>query len=725
MYEGAHSHNKSTLEPSIAAQRAFFNFSLWAAREKQLQVSITGTNSHMDGGVAVPVSATVTSAVPAGPYIYLWSSNCGGTFANATTAATTFTPPSVAGNTNCVVSVKVSDACGRTTTFSEAIIVTPGPRPPVAVNDAVTIDASCSSQNTEVIISPLENDSDPDTDPLTLTQVTGNNGTWTFNAATGQVTYQAAANFTGVATATYTVCAASPDCATATITINVGTPDANGCYPGNAYLSTGELTGSTQTNNSVTNPANALGDPDYDTADNGTYAVLDNNADWLILDFGSTLAPPSYDSLEVYFASETEGTSVTMKVDWATLAAGPYSTPETRSTSSRLESDVVAFGIPAGGFRYVRLTRSAGTPKLFIDAVLGVNYDCISTLPEVSDDDAFVSEDEPHHIDVLDNDGSPSGLSLYVREIVSQPAHGTVSINTDQSVTFTPDADYSGTDSFVYKACDDDDFCNQATVSIKISDDGCPAGQYSPLNYGSPVTVTFSTSAQAEDAMLRSDQNTRNYGGATVISVGKRTTKRRRIVWKPVNFLTSIPANAVIDNASFILTQTAGDITTLSLAVHEITQSWLEGTQNDATSTAGTSWANRFITPSTTAWTSAGGTISVFPVATATTSRLGTASNGSKTTFNVSSLVEKWQDNRTATSPRPDELGLLIKQSGSESIDKRIEFGASENTTESNRPVLSVTYFVPAACTTITNHAPLAMPDYFRQYNPVYSYNYI
>ena len=38
--------------------------------------------------------------------------------------------------------------------------------------------------------------------------------------------------------------------------------------------------------------------------------------------------------------------------------------------------------------------------------------------------------------------------------LVSGPAHGTLTLNADGSFSYTPDANYNGTDSFTYKASD-------------------------------------------------------------------------------------------------------------------------------------------------------------------------------------------------------------------------------------------------------------------------------
>ena len=54
---------------------------------------------------------------------------------------------------------------------------------------------------------------------------------------------------------------------------------------------------------------------------------------------------------------------------------------------------------------------------------------------------------------VLVNDGDDNSGTL-TAAIVAQPAHGTVTLHADGSFTYMPTANYSGADSFTYKAAD-------------------------------------------------------------------------------------------------------------------------------------------------------------------------------------------------------------------------------------------------------------------------------
>ncbi len=83
----------------------------------------------------------------------------------------------------------------------------------------------------------------------------------------------------------------------------------------------------------------------------------------------------------------------------------------------------------------------------------------------LSEDDAAVTdEDAPVTIDILDNDAD--GVTL---DGVGEPDHGSVDTNNDGTVTYTPDAGFSGVDSFEYTVTDGSE-SDEATVTITVGD---------------------------------------------------------------------------------------------------------------------------------------------------------------------------------------------------------------------------------------------------------------
>jgi hypothetical protein len=73
----------------------------------------------------------------------------------------------------------------------------------------------------------------------------------------------------------------------------------------------------------------------------------------------------------------------------------------------------------------------------------------------------------PVTLGVLSNDTDPDGDALRA-SLVSQPAHGSVTLNTDGSFSYTPNTGYAGQDAFTYKASDGTLDSNIATVHLDV-----------------------------------------------------------------------------------------------------------------------------------------------------------------------------------------------------------------------------------------------------------------
>jgi len=88
--------------------------------------------------------------------------------------------------------------------------------------------------------------------------------------------------------------------------------------------------------------------------------------------------------------------------------------------------------------------------------------------PVAADDTATTAEDTPTTIAVLANDTDPDGDPLTVTA-VTQPAHGSAALNADGTVTYTPAANYAGTDTFTYTASDGRGGTATATVTLTVT----------------------------------------------------------------------------------------------------------------------------------------------------------------------------------------------------------------------------------------------------------------
>jgi hypothetical protein len=109
-----------------------------------------------------------------------------------------------------------------------------------------------------------------------------------------------------------------------------------------------------------------------------------------------------------------------------------------------------------------------------ISATAGVEFlteNC--NIPPIANDDvASTNEDTPVVINVPSNDTDSNGLNLSSVSITTPPVNGTLTVNSSTgNITYTPNLNYSGSDSFVYTICDNGIpvMCDQATVTITVN----------------------------------------------------------------------------------------------------------------------------------------------------------------------------------------------------------------------------------------------------------------
>uniref|UniRef100_UPI0014216010 Ig-like domain-containing protein n=1 Tax=Thalassoroseus pseudoceratinae TaxID=2713176 RepID=UPI0014216010 len=89
----------------------------------------------------------------------------------------------------------------------------------------------------------------------------------------------------------------------------------------------------------------------------------------------------------------------------------------------------------------------------------------INDAPIAVDDDATTDEDTPVVINVLANDSDVEGDTLTV-SAVTPGTNGTVTINPDGTLTYTPAANFAGSDTFTYTINDGNGGSDTATVNV-------------------------------------------------------------------------------------------------------------------------------------------------------------------------------------------------------------------------------------------------------------------
>ncbi len=107
------------------------------------------------------------------------------------------------------------------------------------------------------------------------------------------------------------------------------------------------------------------------------------------------------------------------------------------------------------------------------EAVITITIEAVNDAPTAGDFSDSTSEDTPKGLDVSthigDADTAINGDSLTVTvEAGDGPAHGSVSVS-GTVITYTPDADWNGTDSFTYTVTDEADDSDTGIITVTVS----------------------------------------------------------------------------------------------------------------------------------------------------------------------------------------------------------------------------------------------------------------
>ena len=107
--------------------------------------------------------------------------------------------------------------------------------------------------------------------------------------------------------------------------------------------------------------------------------------------------------------------------------------------------------------------------KVVIDNVRILSDDVI--IPVANNNTATTNQGQPVIIDILDNDSDADGtINLSTIQIETAPTNGNITINDDNTITYTPNSNQPGEDSFTYTVQDDEgNTSNTATVNITIN----------------------------------------------------------------------------------------------------------------------------------------------------------------------------------------------------------------------------------------------------------------
>ncbi|MEM0968309.1 MAG: Ig-like domain-containing protein, partial [Verrucomicrobiota bacterium] len=128
-------------------------------------------------------------------------------------------------------------------------------------------------------------------------------------------------------------------------------------------------------------------------------------------------------------------------------------------------------------------------------ATVTVTVASVDDFPEAKDDAFSTDEDVVLSGDLATNDTlSGDGGNLFGK--FTDPSHGSVTVNADGTFDYTPDAEFSGTDSFIYSLTDADGDVSTATAVITINyvnDEPTPSPDVSATGEDLGVAIDVST----------------------------------------------------------------------------------------------------------------------------------------------------------------------------------------------------------------------------------------
>ena len=338
--------------------------------------------------------------------------------------------------------------------------------PGVVAIDAAA-DAANTLEDTLVDIDVLANDTASDGGDVTITGVTqGANGTVAINnggtpvdQTDDTIIYTPNADFNGTDTFTYSITDAAGEVATGTVTVNVA-------------------------------PVNdaPVGVDDVASTQEDVAAIID------------------------VLANDTDVDSVNLTVTQAAGDSGGVVV---------INPDGTLGYTPAAGFSGVELITYTVSDGVLTDtATVTVTVQPAAPVaPTANDDAATTDEDVAVTISVLANDVDDGVISITAN---GAAANGAVVDNGDGTITYTPNADFNGADSFTYTITDNDGLSDTATVDVTVTpvNDAPVAGDdvaSTQLDTATTLNV-LANDVDVDGDLLSVTQATGDMGGAVVIN---------------------------------------------------------------------------------------------------------------------------------------------------------------------------------------------------------------
>jgi hypothetical protein len=332
-------------------------------------------------------------------------------------------------------------------------------------------------------------------------------------------------------------------------------------------------------------------------------------------------------------------------------------------------------------------------------ARVSIQVASVNSSPVAADDAYAVDEDQVLAVDaamgVLSNDSDADGDEL-TTQLVSQPSNGGVTHNTDGSFTYTPVADFNGTDSFTYVATDGVSSSDPATVTITVH----------PIDDTVPGSVTLAPSK--DNSLFESLDGSLSNGAGEYLFVGKTLQAENTLRRGLIGFdFSSIPAGAAITHVDLTMNMSRTIVGAFDIELRRSLTDWGEG-DSDAPGQEGTGTDS---TPGDATWIHASYDTQTWSVpggdfSSDVSASVSVGDNGFYTWKSSQMIddVQAWLDT-------PDSnFGWLLITDETQTTAKR--FDSRENSTPENRPQLVVDYlFTPESPVAAAAPVDLALTD--------------
>ncbi|MCM2301079.1 MAG: tandem-95 repeat protein, partial [Flavobacteriaceae bacterium] len=425
---------------------------------------------------------------------------------------------------------------------------------------------------------------DADSDVLTYTVTsTTTNGLLTFNTTTGNWTYTPNANYNGSDSFTVEVSDGNGGIVTQVISITV-TPVND--FPVITSLATITTPEDTPYSNTVTvtdidsstfafsistNPTNGsvvinptTGDwtytpnANYNGSDSFTVEVSDGNGGVVTQVISITVTPvndvPVITSLNSYSTAEDTTLSATFVASDVDLDVLSY------TVTSTTTNGLLTFNTTTGDWTYTPNANYNGSDSFtvtvsdgnggVVNQVISITVTPVNDVPVITSSNTYTTpEDTPYSntVTVTDIDSSTFTFS-----ISTNPTNGSVVINpTTGFWTYTPNANYNGTDSFVVSVSDGAGGIALQTINITVSPVNDSPVITSPPTANTTMNVTLVATLVANDV----DGNTLTYSIVTTPTNGTVSINSSTGVW------TYIPNSGYLGSDNITISVTDGTFT--------------------------------------------------------------------------------------------------------------------------------------------------------------------